>query len=59
MSYPPTMAREPTQETPQGQSIPVPKRKDVLADMRKIAKARPRDDESDAGEGGAENQQGE
>jgi hypothetical protein len=49
---------EPTQETPGGATIPVPKRKDVLGDLAKVAKAKPRK-ESDAGEGSAEDQQGE
>lgn len=30
---------EPTQTTPQGEVIPVPKRTDVFADLRKVAKA--------------------
>jgi hypothetical protein len=51
--------KEPTQQTPGGATIPVPKRKDVLGDLAKIAKARPRDDESDASESGAEQQQSE
>ena len=49
----------PTQETPQGEAIPVPKRGDVLRDLRKVAKARPRDDDSDAGESGSQQEQGE
>ena len=53
------MGEEPTQRTPGGADIPVPKRKDVLGDLRKVANARPRDDESDAGERGAEDQQQE
>ena len=53
------MAKEPTQETPTGETIPVPKRGDVLRDMEKIAKARPREVESDAGESSAEEQQSE
>ena len=37
--------KEPTQDTPGGATIPVPKRKDVLGDLRKIAKAdKPSDD---------------
>lgn len=51
--------KEPKQETPGGVEIPVPKRKDVLGDLRKVAKARPRDDDSDAGESGPEQQQSE
>lgn len=47
---------EPTQETPEGLTVPVPKRKDVLGDLRKVAKA---DKPSDASEGSAEDQQGE
>lgn len=48
---------EPTQETPEGATIPVPKRGDVLRDLRKVAKAdKP---PSDAGSGGAEEQQPE
>lgn len=34
-----------TQETPQGHTIPVPKREDVFRDLEKVAK--PRRDESD------------
>jgi hypothetical protein len=56
--HPMAKDREPTQETPQGERIPVPKRKDVLGDLAKVAKAKPRND-SDAGESGAEDQQGE
>jgi len=33
------MSNEPTQETPEGATIPLPKRGDVLRDMRKVAKA--------------------
>jgi hypothetical protein len=54
------VTEEPTQETPAGAEIPVPKRKDVFADLRKVAKARPDDeDESDASAGSAEQEQGE
>jgi hypothetical protein len=31
--------KEPEQQTPQGHAIPVPKRKDVLRDLRIVAKA--------------------
>jgi hypothetical protein len=51
------MVNEPTQETPEGATIPVPKRGKVLRDMRKIAKAdKP---PSDADGGGTEEQQPE
>ncbi len=43
------MPDEPTQQTPQGQTIPVPSRDDVLRDLRKAAKA----DQSDTGAGSA------
>lgn len=33
------MTDEPLQQTEQGHVIPVPKRKDVLADLRKVAQA--------------------
>ncbi|HEX7168693.1 MAG TPA: hypothetical protein VF230_17065 [Acidimicrobiales bacterium] len=33
--------KEPTQETPQGATIPVPTRKDVLGDLAKVAKPKP------------------
>ena len=33
------MGDKPTQETPQGETIPVPKRKDVFAAFRKVATA--------------------
>lgn len=33
--------KEPMQRTPQGAEIPVPKRGDLMRDMRKIAKAKP------------------
>ena len=48
---------EPLQQTPTGHEIPVPKREDVFADLRKVAKAQPPapDDDSDARDGsGAE-----
>ena len=32
-------AQEPTQRTPKGLEIPVPKRKDVMDALRKVAKA--------------------
>lgn len=48
-----------TQETPAGATIPTPKRKDVFGDLRKVAKARLRDDDSDASAGSAEDEQGE
>jgi hypothetical protein len=51
------MAKESEQQTLRGKTIPVPKRGDVFRDLRKIAKAdKPG---SDAGERGAEDQQGE
>ena len=56
------MAEKPTQETPEGHTIPVPKRKSVFDDFRKVAgKAKPSNESesSDAGESGAEDQQGE
>lgn len=31
--------KEPTQTTPQGETIPVPTREEVLRDLRKVAKA--------------------
>ena len=34
---------EPTQETPAGETIPVPKRKDVFRDLEKVAKPRTKD----------------
>lgn len=34
---------EPTQETPKGESIPVPSRKVVLRDLEKVAKPSPRE----------------
>jgi hypothetical protein len=40
--------RKSTQETPQGHQVPVPKRRDVLADLRKVAKT---DKPSDASAG--------
>jgi hypothetical protein len=44
--------KEPTQETPQGQEIPVPKRGDVLRDLAKIAKAnKPASDDRGSGAG--------
>ncbi len=46
--------KEPTQTTPQGETIPVPTREEVLRDLRKVAKApKPsarRDDEGGAPE---------
>lgn len=54
---------EPTQETPEGHTIPVPTRKAVFDDFRKVAgKAKPDNEseaDSDAGEGSAEDQQRE
>jgi len=45
------MTKEPTQETEKGHEIPVPKRADVLADLRKVAKAdQPKDGETDDGD---------
>lgn len=39
---------EERQETPQGETIPVPSREDVMGDLRKVAKPveRPKQDES-------------
>ncbi len=37
---------EPTQETEQGYTIPVPEREDVLAALRKVAKPRSPDGDS-------------
>lgn len=50
-----------TQKTPQGETIPVPKRGDVFKDLRKVAKAKPpkESDDSDASAGSAEDQQSE
>ena len=51
-----------TQRTPRGEAIPVPTRKAVFDDLRKVAgKAKQGNDsaDSDAGESGAEDQQGE
>ncbi len=52
-AYPQTMteATLPPQETPEGVRIPVPKRLDVLRDLRKAAKA---DQPSDTGAGSAD-----
>ena len=50
---------EPTQETPQGETIPVPTRKQVLDDLLKVAKppaTEPEPSDGDAGEGSAEQQ---
>lgn len=33
---------EPTQETPEGETIPIPSRKDVFRDLEKVAKPSPR-----------------
>ena len=33
--------KEPTQKTPKGHEIPVPKRSDFLRDLKKAAKAKP------------------
>ncbi len=41
--------RQPTQQTPQGETIPVPTRGDVLGDLRKVAKAPQRPSDTDAG----------
>jgi len=40
MSKKPTKQDEATQETPKGHEIPVPKKRDVLRDLRKVAKPR-------------------
>jgi hypothetical protein len=51
---------EPTQETPEGHTIPVPTRQDVFRDLRKVARAPepPDEDDESAGDaGGAEEQQ--
>jgi len=47
-----------TQRTEQGIEIPVPKRRDVLRDLRKIAKADTRED-GDSAASGPEQEQGE
>lgn len=39
---------EPTQRTEQGYEIPVPKRADLLGDLRRATRRKPDDDESDA-----------
>ena len=39
------------QETPTGYEVPVPKRRDVLRDLRKAAKANPRKDDDSAASG--------
>lgn len=39
---------DPTQETPGGGTIPVPKRQDVLRDLRKVAKSKPPVDDDSA-----------
>lgn len=46
--------QEPVQQTPQGETVPVPTRKRVLDDLRKVAKARK--PSSDADGGSAEDQ---
>jgi len=33
--------KQPTQTTPKGAKIPVPKRRDFLSDLRKVAKPKP------------------
>lgn len=43
---------EPTQETPEGHTIPVPTKRDVFRDLEKIAK--PRKARSDLPEGGTD-----
>lgn len=48
MSYVGQVSGEPTQETPEGASIPVPKRGDVLRDLRKVAKPVERPSDTDA-----------
>ena len=50
------MSNEDTQKTPASAEIPVPKRRDVLRDLKKVAKpVKP----SDRGEGSADEEQGE
>jgi len=39
--------QEPTQETPQGHEIPVPTREQVLRDLKKVAKPKPKKAERD------------
>lgn len=52
--------QEPTQETPGGGTIPVPKRKAVFDDLRKVVGQQPAPQEnSDTGSGSTEKQQGE
>jgi hypothetical protein len=45
MTYPwrnmPEEPEEPTQETNQGATIPIPKKKDFLRDLEKVAKPKP------------------
>jgi hypothetical protein len=53
---------KPKQQTPQGETIPVPTREAVFDDLTKVAGKAKQDNEptdSDAGESGAEDQQGE
>lgn len=53
---------EPTQETPEGHTIPVPTRKAVFDDFAKVAGKAKQGNESepsDGRDGGAEDQQGE
>ena len=40
---------EHTQQTPEGETIPVPTRGDVLRDLRKVAKAPQRPSDADGG----------
>ncbi len=51
------MADDETQETPQGETIPVPTRADVFRDLRKVAK--PNKPKSDTGESGPQEEQSE
>jgi hypothetical protein len=62
MTYPRIVPdEEPTQRSEQGETIPVPTRKAVFDDLRKVAGkvTPPPESGSDAGESGAEDQQSE
>jgi hypothetical protein len=41
MSYTPIMKDQPTQKTGKGHEIPVPKREEVMRDLKKLAKPLP------------------
>lgn len=42
--------REPTQKTPTGHEIPVPKKADVLKDFKKVSKPKPHDEPKPRGQ---------